>query len=136
MIILSYLLLGFVALLALTGWVLFAAMCSAEEGYEDALGFHVGGLGIASVAIEALAPAVASVTVASAAFTAASPLFKRHRRGHSASPFGGSVPPFPIVASASPFEISCAETRTRAQQVPSNPPFAEGLLGSKTSKSP
>lgn len=145
MIILSYLLLGFVTCLAISLVIIWTAMRRAADGYEDDLGFHLGPLPSLKIATPAPAPFsfFPSVTGTAAtgvpmtasvanlqATTAApvntplrsldpipSPLYRRHRRS------GNSRPPIPV-ASASPFEIECAATRQRAgQTVNSTPPL-------------
>lgn len=89
----AYLLIGFVALLAIVSWITYAAFRRAEEGGEDALGFYLGDQPrlIPSVPVVALTPdAVASS---------------------------------PTTASLSPFEKQCAITRAQANQVESADPF-------------
>lgn len=100
------LLIGFVTVLALSGWVLWIAARRANEGYEDDLGFHFGVAPVLSLRMEASLTVVDALPVTSVA--------PRRRRGNSRAPFK--------VASASPFEQPAPRKR-RPKRVDSTPPI-------------
>lgn len=142
------LLITLAAILLFGGWILAVAIRRADEGYEDALGFHFGQpatfpvplpepmMAAGKIATPAKAPTFASVDLSTDATTpavtifvsgpgrAASALYRRHRRsGNSSASFPVQTASASSTGSASPFAIQCAVTRARANSVDSASPF-------------
>jgi len=126
----AYLLLALPIALVVGSCFLISAVRQADEGYETSFGFRRGALPTVIGASNETAPpmrmrastsstAPMLVPVAAVMAPAAgtiSPLYRRHRRRNH------SRPPMPAV-SASPFELQCAATRERANEVNSTPPL-------------